>query len=122
MEQLVENVELFSHANDPVTESDKEVLRQVVDTIAKFAPCTSCRYCCDSCPQNLDIPLLISIYNEALYDVSWYVFDALEPLGDSEKPHACIECGACSALCPQSIDIPDLMKKLVSILERKRKK
>lgn len=27
-------------------------------------PCTGCRYCCDNCPQGLDIPSLLSAYND----------------------------------------------------------
>ena len=27
-------------------------------------PCTGCRYCCGNCPQGLDIPSLLSAYND----------------------------------------------------------
>lgn len=27
-------------------------------------PCTGCRYCCDNCPQGLDIPSLLAAYND----------------------------------------------------------
>jgi len=115
MEHLRENIELFSK-NDPVTESDKALLQQVVESIADFVPCTSCRYCCDSCPQKLDIPLLISTYNEAAVEIAWIVNSTLGSLAEDKKPQACVGCGVCSPLCPQNIDIPDIMAKFVALL------
>jgi predicted aldo/keto reductase-like oxidoreductase len=110
LEQVKENVEIFCKA-DPMTESEKEVLRQVVDSMASFVPCTSCRYCCGICPQKLDIPMLIASYNEASNVESWFVQDLLDSLPDNEKPQSCTGCGACNPLCPQNIDIPDVMDK-----------
>jgi hypothetical protein len=115
MEQLRENVEIFNKA-DSMTEAEKDVLWQVVDSMASFVPCTSCRYCCDICPQKLDVPMLIATYNEAANEFGWYVNDVLDSLTDSEKPQACIGCGACNPLCPQSIDIADTLKKFSEVL------
>jgi predicted aldo/keto reductase-like oxidoreductase len=61
MEQLKDNIATFSRL-DPTTAAERELLRQVVATMASMVPCTACRYCCDGCPQNLDIPKLISLY------------------------------------------------------------
>ena len=115
MEHLNENIELFCN-EEPLTESEQLVLQHVVDTMAESVPCTACRYCCGACPQNLDIPLLISIYNEAVVDMTWYVDELMEPLSDGEKPQSCINCGACSRLCPQNIDIPGTMAKFAALL------
>jgi len=121
MEQLVENIEIFSNDNH-MPEPEKLTLQEVVDAMAEFVPCTACRYCCAKCPQELDIPMLISTYNEAVYDmrdvskVTWYVKDVLEALSEEEMPQACISCGTCVPLCPQSIDIPDTLAKFSALL------
>jgi predicted aldo/keto reductase-like oxidoreductase len=67
MDQIVENVRLFSEP-EPTTATEQALLQRVVDSIVSLVPCTACRYCCDACPQNLDIPKLISMYNEASYE------------------------------------------------------
>ena len=109
MEHLQENIEIFNKPGT-MSEAEKEVLRQVVDIIGDFVPCTACKYCKEACPQKLDIPVLIAAYNEALWGgVTWYVTDVLETLADDEKPQACIACGSCRPLCPQNIDIPGAM-------------
>ena len=120
MEQLKENLEIFEK-NDPFTEHDKSVVKRVADTFADFVQCTSCRYCCEKCPQGLDIPRLISTFNEASVGMSWLVYDSLDNMKESEKPQACTGCGSCRKVCPQEIDIPGVIKGFVKKLERKKK-
>jgi len=117
MEQLKENLETFSKV-DPMSETERTLLQQVVDGMASFVPCTSCRYCCGVCPQKLDIPMLIASYNEAANLDSWYIEDLFDSLKDNEKPQACTACGACNPLCPQNIDIADTMGKFCELLKK----
>ena len=117
MEQVAENIEIFEK-KEVLTEAEKEVLKKVVDNMASFVPCTTCRYCCDSCPQELDIPMLIATYNEAANEFGWYVNDVMDTLSDGEKPSACIACGACNPKCPQDIDIPDVLSKFDKLLKK----
>ncbi len=109
MEHLKENIELFSKS-DPTTEEEKDLLRQVVETMVDLVPCTACRYCCDGCPQELDIPKLLSMYNEVKYDRPFTLRFTLDAMTESDLPSACQDCGACVELCPQDIDIPRIMK------------
>jgi predicted aldo/keto reductase-like oxidoreductase len=115
MEQVVENVQLFS-APDPTTEEEKELLQQVVDSMVDLVPCTGCRYCCDACPQGLDIPKLISMYNEASFERAFTLRFTLDAMEDTELPSACLACGECKTLCPQDIDIPDIMSKFAETI------
>ena len=121
MEQIEENIEIFSK-NNPTTGEEKDILWKAVESMASFVPCTSCRYCCEACPQKLNIPMLIATYNEAANIYDWYITDILETLTDNEKPQACTGCGACSSLCPQSIDIADAMIKFSTLIENAEKK
>jgi len=118
MEQLKENIGIYNKL-DPTTDVERELLQKIVDNMASFVPCTSCRYCCGACPQKLDIPVLLALYNEASHALSWYVEDVLGTLSDAEKPQACTTCGACNPLCPQDIDIPDTLTKFCDILNKK---
>jgi predicted aldo/keto reductase-like oxidoreductase len=115
MEQIVENVRLFSEP-EPTTEGEKELLQQVVDTMVDLVPCTACRYCCDVCPQGLDIPKLISMYNEASFGNAFILNFTLGAMTEDELPSACLACGDCKQLCPQDIDIPDIMEKFVEAI------
>lgn len=117
MDQVEENVRLFSEPN-PTTETEKELLQQVVDTMVDLVPCTACRYCTEACPQELDIPKLISMYNETRLEFPFTLKFTLDAMDDSERPEACIACGACVELCPQNIDIPDVMKKFTQVLAK----
>jgi predicted aldo/keto reductase-like oxidoreductase len=117
IEQIKENLETFSRF-EPLTAPEWLVLQQVADALIDFVPCTECRYCCGACSQNLDIPGLISTYNEAAVEVTWVVDGFLAPLADDEKPQACNGCAACMPFCPQNIDIPGTMRKFVRALER----
>ena len=88
-------------------------------------PCTGCRYCCDDCPQGLDIPSLLTAYNEyrdeaaALGDSDmavWRLF-RLKALPGEQAPAACIGCGSCTAHCPQALDIPRYMREMAELLK-----
>jgi len=105
MEQLKENLSLFSKHN-PLKQDEAKLLQNVVETIVELVPCTSCRYCVEDCPQGLDIPMLLTMYNEAGYDMGWFLNAAIRALKEDERPGACISCGKCNPLCPQNIDIP----------------
>lgn len=116
LEQLRENIELFDRPQ-PLTEADRDALRRVAALLADAVPCTACRYCCEACPAGLDIPKLISMYNEARYDASLLRTFTLGAMAAAQLPSACLACGACVQLCPQGIDIPEVMGKFSALLE-----
>lgn len=60
----------------------------------------------------LDIPMLISIYNEMRFSPVLNTAMRIEGLPEDKQPTACIGCGACAAICPQQIDIPDALASL----------
>lgn len=112
-EQLAQNIQTFS-AEAPLNETEWKALMKIAAEKSgkKTIACTACRYCVEQCAQRLDIPLLISLYNEVLYSggtvVTGRVLAALKERG--KHPEACVGCGACAAVCPQGIDIPAMMK------------
>ena len=112
MAQMVENVETFQQEK-PLTEAERATLLEIAEGMKTSVPCTACRYCCDGCPQGLDIPVLISAYNEIRFSPSLNVPMLLDALPEDKRPAACIACGKCAKVCPQNIDIPGAMKGLV---------
>lgn len=113
LEQLKDNLETFSK-EEATNNTEKELLQQAVADMVDMVPCTACRYCCDDCPQGLNIPKLISMYNESRFENPFTLAYTMGAMAESELASACIGCGACAQLCPQGIDIPDVMKRFAA--------
>jgi predicted aldo/keto reductase-like oxidoreductase len=109
MEQMKENIELFSK-NDPTSREENELLDRVVKTMVDFVPSTVCKYCLEACPQGLDIPKLLSMSNEQRFDNSFLLHFNLGSMPEGKLPGACSSCGECNKLCPQGINIPSIME------------
>ncbi len=112
--QMEDNVRTFSDGK-PLSEEEKALYEEITQKLADSLPCTGCRYCTDGCPRKLDIPMLISLYNDAKFGGGTTVPMMLDSLAEDKLPSACIGCGKCSRICPQKIDIPETMKKLTEL-------
>lgn len=112
LEQLAENIKVFSEEK-PLDETEWNTLMQIASDKSgkKTLACTSCRYCVEYCPKGLNIPYLISLYNEKTF-TGWTIITrrGVAALNEETHPSACIGCGACANVCPQGIDIPAMMK------------
>ena len=117
-EQMADNLATFAR-REPLNQSETETLFAIARGMMDLVPCTACRYCCEGCPQGLDIPSLLSVYNEIRVTPSVNAAMRIEFLPEEKKPSACIGCGKCARSCPQNIDIPkelkDLAQKLTTI-------
>jgi len=115
LDQVKDNIKTFSE-DAPLTAKEKELLENIAADMSGMIPCTACRYCCDGCPQELDIPLLLSLYNDARYDFSFAAMQGIQALPEDKRPAACVACGQCSEVCPQNIDVPAAMEGYAKIL------
>ena len=109
--QLKENIETFESAK-PLSDNEMNTLFDIArEMTSKTAlPCTSCRYCVDHCPQELNIPWLIELYNEHAYSGGGFIAPmALESVSEDKQPSACIGCRSCEDVCPQGIKISEMM-------------
>ena len=108
-EQLKENIATYSEER-PLTEEEHAALMQVAEELGGrgTVPCTACHYCTSHCPMGLDIPHLLSLYNQLVVTGKgdFIAPMALSALPEDKRPGACIGCGSCAAVCPQQIDIP----------------
>ena len=117
MEQMVDNVKTFSE-DKPLTVEETALLLDIAEGMKDSIPCTACRYCCDGCPAGLDIPGLISTYNELRFSPAVNVAMRIEFMPEDKKPTACIGCGQCTRMCPQNIDVPGALKDFAEKLSK----
>ena len=114
-EQMVDNVHTFS-SGERQTAEEASLLADIAEGLKDALPCTRCRYCCEGCPMQLDIPMLIHAWNDLKFSGSMTVPMQMDALPEDKKPSACIGCGACAAICPQKIDIPTALSEFAERL------
>jgi predicted aldo/keto reductase-like oxidoreductase len=110
-EQLQKNLATFEESK-PLNEEEMEALMEIADRMLSVntVPCTACHYCVSHCPMELDIPHLLSLYNEHAYSGGGFIAPmAMMALSDDKKPSACIACRSCEEVCPQQIKISEVM-------------
>ena len=117
MDQMMDNVKTFSEEK-PLSEEETALVLDIAEGMKDSIPCTACRYCCDGCPAGLDIPALISTYNEIRFSPAVNVAMRVEFMPEDKKPTACIGCGQCTQMCPQNIDIPGALKDFAEKLSK----
>lgn len=115
MEQLKDNVRTFEK-DLPLNEKEMETLLSVADGMLNGRlPCTACHYCTSHCPQGLDIPSLLELYNEHSFTGGGFIAPmALMAVPKEKRPSACVGCRSCEAVCPQQIKISEAMADFVS--------
>ncbi len=117
-EQLRQNLATFE-TDAPLTPRESEALLKLGQkmTSTKALPCTACRYCVSHCPQGLDIPNLIALYNEHSFTGGGFLAPmALSAIPEDKWPGACIGCRSCEAVCPQQLKISEAMADFKAML------
>ncbi len=120
-EQLLDNLKTFGEERKLSDHEMKELL-QIADEILseKTVPCTACRYCTSHCPQELDIPRLLELYNEfSVTGGGFYAPMVLGTMPEEKWPKACIGCRSCEQVCPQQIKISEVMAEFAEKLSKK---
>ena len=115
-DQLKKNIDTYKE-NKPLSDEEFKTLLSIAKdmTSKKSVPCTACRYCVEHCPQQLDIPKLLALYNEHSYTGGGFIAPmVLSTLDDDKKPSSCLGCGSCEAVCPQQIKISEALADFAS--------
>ena len=110
-EQLEKNLATFSE-DKKLSGAEMQELMDVADKMLSVGtvPCTACHYCVSHCPQGLDIPNLISLYNEHVYTGGGFIAPmALAALPEEKQPQSCLGCRSCEVVCPQQIKISEVL-------------
>lgn len=117
-EQLEDNLRIFDK-EERLSDEEMAALDSIAERMTSVGtvPCTACHYCVSYCPQELDIPALIALYNEHAFSEGGFIAPmALSALPEDKQPSACLHCGSCEAVCPQQIEISQVMEDFVAIL------
>ncbi|MDR0469607.1 MAG: aldo/keto reductase [Peptococcaceae bacterium] len=119
-EQVKEDVEILSDADAGcLGEKELSIMARIADEYRKLIPypCTACGYCRNDCPQQIEIPLIIGMRNDASmfdshqgtrYQISHMI---------RKPPSLCIECKKCEDICPQHLKVSKIMKECREMYE-----
>ncbi len=110
-DQLINNLKTFSE-DKKFSEAEMNALLGMAEKMLSVGtvPCTACHYCVSHCPQELDIPDLLNLYNEHAYTGGGFIAPmALSALPEDKRPQACLHCRSCEEVCPQQIKISEVL-------------
>ena len=119
MEQVKDNIKTYEEQK-PLSAAELKTLMGIAEQMLGKTrlPCTACRYCTSHCPQKLDIPELIRLYNEHRFTGGGFIAPmALSAYAEDKQPSACIGCRSCENVCPQQIKISEMMTDFVARLK-----
>lgn len=105
-----------------LTAGDLELVRRVREAYeaVSVVPCTRCGYCMP-CPEGVDIPGNLQLYNDALvFGGNQAVLNRnlYNGMAENARASACVACRTCEEGCPQGIEISELMPKVQEAFRR----
>ncbi len=119
-EQMSDNINTFTDF-EPLSDDEKKIIDEAREIMhgKPTIGCTSCRYCCDGCPQGIKIPDIFSLINTIrIYNEGWRAKNFYNThIASAAKASDCIGCGQCEGVCPQHLPIIELLKDAASQLE-----
>ena len=118
LEQLDDNTSYMQDFK-PLSEAERELIDKITTIINSTikVPCTSCRYCTEVCPMNINIPGYFGLLN--LYAVTekksgmYYQRYSM----NKGKASECLKCGLCESNCPQHIEIRKYLEEFAELYE-----
>ena len=117
MDQLEDNIATYQEEK-PLSGKEMDTLMEVTDSMLDILECTACRYCVSHCPQKLDIPTLLELYNETRFVNGLITHMAVDALGEAQHPSNCVGCQSCEEVCPQQLKISEAMADFVEKLNQ----
>jgi len=123
LSQLKDNTAYMNHFK-PLIAEEYDAIDEAMKIInaSTVIPCTNCQYCVDTCPQNINIPALFSVFNmqEQFGNMNFPQMHYARAVAGRGKASECIACGQCESHCPQHIAIIEDLKKVAERYEKKR--
>lgn len=126
MQQVVENVKSADCSlPNSLSEEELDIIGQVAKKYKElgFVGCTGCRYCLP-CPQGVNIPQIISLYNEFYRknrsdEIRSKYWQYVTPETQAKR---CARCKQCEELCPQQLPINDIISRAAMIFEQEEQR
>ncbi len=117
-EQLLDNLKTFEEEKS-LDEKEMSALIGIAAGMITRVPCTECRYCTEYCPQSLDIPKLLKVYNRYGNTLTSRIDpEDIEDIDEDKRPDSCVGCRACESVCPQNIKISEVLSELNAKLKK----
>ena len=117
VEQLEENIRTFGEEK-PLNDTEMKKLLGIADNMINGVPCTACHYCTSHCPNGIDIPAMLKLYNEHVFTGGGFIAPmTLQAVPEENRPSACVGCRSCEAVCPQQIKISEVLADFVEKLK-----
>ncbi|MBE6600978.1 MAG: aldo/keto reductase [Ruminococcaceae bacterium] len=122
MTQLQDNIGYMADFV-PLNEKELSLLPEAVRLLhADIAvACTSCRYCVEGCPKNIEIPKYFELYNAEMRAPNTVFGTHQEYYENLTETHGkasdCIGCRRCEKSCPQHIRIVAALKNVAKVFE-----
>ncbi len=114
--QMKDNIHTFE-TEKPLNDAEMSELLAIAGGMINGVPCTKCHYCTSHCPNEIDIPSMIELYNEHVFTGGGFLAPmALMAVSKEKQPSACIACRSCEAVCPQQIKISEVLADFVQKL------
>jgi predicted aldo/keto reductase-like oxidoreductase len=125
MEHIEENIATFKSFK-PLMDSEFAALESAAQEFVEsdYIQCNKCNYCMP-CPYGLDIPAILTFYNDYLspkerkaYSLkkSLSIYDKLIP-DELRRAEHCTGCGRCNPHCPQQINVSEEVFKIAQLIE-----
>jgi len=117
LEQIEDNIKTMSDFT-PLGDAHMAALKKAAAEFKEFynVPCTSCKYCMDTCPSKVNVPELIKLHSEYKLhkDENEYKRKYVK-IDDGTRAEACVGCTSCEDKCPQNILITDIMDEMKAL-------
>lgn len=117
LDQLKENICTFSEIKK-LNEEELRALETIAEKMKNTVPCTSCRYCTEGCPMEINIPEMLANYNEICFAPTFNIGMRMDAVPVGKRAADCIGCNQCTSICPQGIDIPAALADFVVRLDK----
>lgn len=119
--QMEDNISYMADFK-PLDEEEQKTVAKAQEVLSGITQikCTSCHYCTNGCPMNIDIPSIFQAMNRNL--IYGQLEDAQRRYANATKEGGkaseCIHCLQCEDACPQHIEITGWLERAAAELER----
>ena len=118
IDQLEDNTSYMQDFS-PLNDEERKLIEEITAIMNSSikVPCTSCEYCMEVCPMNINIPRYFGLLNlyatteqkSGLY-YNRYAFN-------HGKASDCLKCGLCEGNCPQHLPIREYLEEFKALYE-----
>ncbi len=107
----------------PLSDDEYKLVDEITNILSSAGTiqCTSCHYCLEVCPKNINIPEYFGLYNmHAVTGKKSNMYYERFSMNHG-KASECVKCGLCEKNCPQHINIRERLEDFAALYEQDEK-